>query len=53
MKPNQIKKKFDAVAMMRQIREKLSKKYLENPGAEDEDLIRIRKKHGIKIKEKV
>ena len=53
MKPNQTKKKFDAVAMMRQIRDKLSEKYLENPCAEDEDLTRIRKKYDIKIKEKV
>ena len=53
MKPKETKKKFDAVAMMRQIRDKLSQKYLENPIAEDEDLAQIRKKYGIKIKEKV
>ncbi len=42
MKPKETKKRFDAVAMMRQIRDKLSQKYLENPIAEDEDLARIR-----------
>ncbi len=53
MKSDETKKKFDAVAMMRQIRDKLSLKYFENPISEDEDLVQIRKKYGIKIKEKV
>jgi hypothetical protein len=53
MKHNKTKKKFDAVAMMRQIRNKLSQKYLENPSAEVEDLRMIREKYGIKIKEKI
>ena len=53
MKGNKTKKKFDAVSMMREIRDKLSQKYLENPASEDEDLAQIREKYGIKIKEKV
>ncbi len=53
MNHNKTKKKFDAVAMMREIREKMSQKYLENPTAEDEELAMIRKKYGIKCKEKV
>ncbi|MFQ6073216.1 MAG: hypothetical protein ACE5KT_11040 [Methanosarcinales archaeon] len=43
-------KKFDAVKMMRKIREKLSKKYSENPEIEIKDLEIIRKKYGIKVK---
>ncbi|NVM02617.1 MAG: hypothetical protein HWN67_09795 [Candidatus Helarchaeota archaeon] len=38
-------KKFDAVAMMREIRNKLSKKYSENPDSEITDLKEIRKKY--------
>ena len=38
-------KKFDAVAMMREIRNKLSKKYSDNPGSEITDLVEIRKKY--------
>ena len=53
MKHVKRKKKFDAVDMMRQIRNTLSQKYLENPSMEDEDLARIHKKYSIKIKEKV
>ena len=45
-------KKFDAVKMMRKIRDKLSKKYLERPELEDKDLELIRKKYGIKYQEK-
>ncbi len=41
-------KKFDAVRMMREIRDKLSKRYSEDPEAEKRDLEGIRKKYGIK-----
>ena len=40
-------KKFDAVKMMREIREKLSEAYLKNHEKERQDLTIIRKKHGI------
>jgi hypothetical protein len=40
-------KSFDAVKLMREIRDSLSIKYINNPAAEDRDLIRIRKKYGI------
>ncbi|MFQ5707233.1 MAG: hypothetical protein ACE5HO_07265 [bacterium] len=53
MKANKTKKKFDAVAMMREIRDKLSERYLENPASEDEDLAQIREKYSIRIKERV
>jgi phosphoribosylformylglycinamidine (FGAM) synthase PurS component len=46
-------KKFDAVKMMREIRDKLSEKYLANPEIEEMDLSAIRKKYGIKTREKV
>ena len=41
-------KKFDAVRMMREIRDKLSKRYSEDPEAERRDLQDIRRKYGIK-----
>lgn len=41
-------KKFDAVRMMMEIRDKLSKKYSEDPEAGRRDLQDIRKKYGIK-----
>lgn len=41
-------KKFDAVGMMREIRDKLSKSYTKNPEAENRDLEAIRIKYGIK-----
>ena len=41
------RKEFDAVQMMRNIRDELSRKYLENPEAEDADLKRIRERYGI------
>jgi len=53
MKPNSREKKFDAVKMMRGIRNKLSQRYLENPELEEKDLEKIRKKYGIEIREKV
>ena len=39
------KKKFDAVKMMRDIRDKLSKRYLENSDLEIKDLKMIRRKY--------
>lgn len=53
MKNNSMKKKFDAVEMMRKIRDKLSKQYLDSPNIEEKDLAQIRKKYGIKLKQKV
>lgn len=53
MKNNSKKKRFDAVAMMRGIRDKFSKQYLENPDKQEKDLAQIRKKYGIKVKQKV
>ena len=41
-------KKFDAVGMMREIRDKLSKRYTKDPEAENRDLEAIRIKYGIK-----
>ena len=41
-------KQFDTVRMMREIRNKLSKRYGEDPEAEKRDLKDIRKKYGIK-----
>ena len=43
-------KEFDAVKMMREIRDKLSKKYSEDPEAQERDLEKIRKEYGIKEK---
>ncbi len=48
MKNEERKRKFDTVKMMREIRDKLSHKYLENPDLERKDLKKIRKKYGIK-----
>ncbi len=53
MKNNSKNKSFDAVAMMREIRGKVSKEYLENPGKEEKGLKLIRKKYGIQLKQKV
>ncbi len=41
-------KKFDAVKMMRKIRDNLSKKYANNPKLEDKELSEIRKKYNFK-----
>jgi len=41
-------KEFDAVKMMREIRDRLSMKYTEDPDAEKRDLEEIRKKYRIK-----
>ncbi len=46
------KKKFDSVKMMRDIRDKLTKRYLENPELEISDLQKIRRKYKIKSKTK-
>ena len=43
-------KKFDAVKMMRDIRNKLHQEYEKNPKKRNEDLERIRKKYNIKNK---
>jgi hypothetical protein len=41
-------KKFDAVRMMGEIRDKLSKRYSEDLEAERRDLLDIRREYGIK-----
>jgi len=53
MKNNSKNKTLDAVTMMREIRDKLSTEYLENPDKEEKDLAQIRKKYGITLKQKV
>jgi len=45
-----IDKNIDAVKMMRSIRDRLSKKYVNNPDALKEELDKIRKKYGIPSK---
>ena len=40
-------KTFDSVKLMREIREKLSERYISDPQAEQSDLENIRKKYGI------
>lgn len=44
---NEKVKIFDAVKMMREIRDKLSAEYSKNPEDEEKDLADIRKKYGI------
>lgn len=46
------KKKFDSVKMMREIRDKLTKRYLGNPELEISDLEKIRRKYKLKKKVK-
>lgn len=46
-------KKFDSVKMMREIRDKLSKKYSKNPDKEIDDLNKVKVKYRIKSKVKV
>ena len=41
-------KEFDAVRMMREIRDELSRRYNEDPSAERRELQEIQKKYGIK-----
>jgi hypothetical protein len=48
-----MKKKFDAVKMMRDIRNELVGKYLKSPELESKDLYEIRKKYNIKKMKKV
>jgi len=40
-------KKFDAVKMMREIRDKMMERYLKNPELETEELEEIKKKYKI------
>ena len=47
-----MKKKFDAVKMMRDIRGKLVEKYMKNPELQSKELEEIRKKYSIKEKSK-
>ena len=47
-----IKKEFDAVKMMREIREKHHKEYENNPELRERRLSEIRKKYASKIKNK-
>jgi hypothetical protein len=42
-----INKKFDAVSMMRKIRDELNKQYLKNPEKYKKDLEKINIKYGI------
>ena len=51
MKNEERKKKFDTVKMMREIRDRLSHKYLGNLDLERKDLEKIRDKYGIKERE--
>ncbi|MBI3500175.1 MAG: hypothetical protein HY063_00110 [Bacteroidetes bacterium] len=46
------KKKFDSVKMMREIRNKLSKRWAKNPEQEMADLERIRSKYKIRKRTK-
>ncbi len=43
-------KKFDAVKMMRDIREKLSEKYWKHPDILKKEMEAIRRKYNIKVK---
>ena len=47
-----MKKDFDSVKMMREIREKLQKEYAKDPGLRKRRLNSIRKKYGLKTKAK-
>ena len=51
-KPRQAGTSIDAVKMMRDIRDRLTKRYLQNPGLEISDLKKIRRKYKIKTKVK-
>lgn len=44
-------KTFDAVKMMREIREKLSEKYWKNPEILKQEMQKIREKYNLKISE--
>lgn len=43
-----MKKEFDSVQMMRDIRAKLHRKYDKDPGLREKNLERVRKKYGIR-----
>jgi len=45
-------KEFDAVKMMRDIRDRLSERWSNNPELEMKDLEEIRKKYNIKVEKK-
>jgi hypothetical protein len=47
------KKKFDSVKMMRETRDRLSKRYSKEPELEDKELNVIRKKYGIPSKSNI
>ncbi len=53
MKNNKEKNNFDAVKLMREIRDKLSSEYIRHPDKEEKDLSKIRKKYNIKNKSKI
>jgi hypothetical protein len=46
-------KEFDAVKMMRDIRDNLNKKYEKNPALREKNLQQIRKKYGLKTTKKI
>ncbi len=48
MKMKNKEKDFDAVKMMREIREKLSEKYEKNPGLREKKIKEIHAKYGLK-----
>jgi len=50
---NKKEKKYDSVKMMREIRNKLSKKYSNSPDKEIDDLNKVKGKYKIKSKVKV
>lgn len=50
MKENENKKEFDAVRIMRDIRDRLSERYTKNPELEERELEETRQKYGIKPK---
>lgn len=52
MKTEKKEKKFDAVKMMREIRDRLSKQYSEKPELEEKALRIIREKYGIKLQKR-
>jgi hypothetical protein len=43
-----MKKKIDAVKLMREIRDKLSEEYRQSPRKEKQDLTAVRKKHHLR-----
>jgi len=53
MKDKSKEKKFDAVKMMREIRDRLSKRYREHPELEERELEAVRRRYGIRRKERV